>query len=155
MVRTGKGQVIALLLAMDLNAPDATDQKIIQEEVIRAIAKCKAILDSALKKGCATVWDQCSQDVRDKLEASDNWDWIQREQLLHNLITKIKQICVGFDNHKQEIFNLVSALKTLFLYSQNKIESVEEYFQDFRSLWDMWKPSEDHRESTKAWWRDS
>ena len=43
---------------------------------------------------------------------------------------------MGFDDHKQEIFNLVQALKTLFLYSQTDKEMVEEYMQNFKSLWD-------------------
>ncbi len=89
-----------------------------------------------LKKGYATVWDQCSQEVRDKLEASGDCDCIHREQSLHNLITKIKQICVGFDDHKQEIFNLVQALKILLLYTQGEKESVDEYACNFKSLWD-------------------
>ena len=84
-------------------------------------------LDSVLKKGYATVWDQCPQEVRNKLEVSDDWERTQREQLLHNLIGKIERICVGFDDHKQEIFNLVQALKTLFLYTQTDKETGEEY----------------------------
>ncbi len=60
-----------------MSAPDAEYQKIIQEEGFRAIAKRKAKLDSALKKGFATVYDQCSLEVRDKLEASDDWDKTQ------------------------------------------------------------------------------
>ena len=44
---------------------------------------------------------------------------------------------MGFDDHKQEIFNLVQALKTLFLYTQCEKETVEEYSHNFKSLWDM------------------
>ena len=44
--------------------------------------------------------------------------------------------CVGVDDHKQEVFNLVQALKTLFLYTQTKKESIEEYTRDLKSLWD-------------------
>ena len=106
---------------------------------MRASAKQKAKLDSALKKGFATVWDQCSQEVRDKLEASNDWERTQREQSLHDLIGKIKGICVGFDDHKQEIFNLVQVLKTLFLYTQTDKETVEEYSRNFKSLWDTVK----------------
>jgi hypothetical protein len=101
---------------------DEKDEKNIQEEAIRAITKRKAKLDGALKKVCATIWYQCSQEVQDKLEASNDWDWIQRVQSLHNLIMKIKRICVRFDDHKQEIFNLVQALKTLFLHTQEERE---------------------------------
>jgi hypothetical protein len=109
--RMGKAQTTALPLPVDASVADAEDQKIIQEEAIRAIAKCKAKLDGTLKKGYATIWDQCSQEVHNKLEASNDWDCIQQEQSLHNLITKIESIFVGFDNHKQEKFNLMQALE--------------------------------------------
>ena len=135
-VRTGKLQTIALPPPIDMLASDAKDQKIIREEAVRAIAKRKAKLDSALKKGYATVWDQCSLEVRNKLEASDDWERTQREQSLHKLISKIERICVGFDDQKQEILNLVQALKTLFLYTQTDKETVEEYTRNFKSLWD-------------------
>ena len=103
---------------------------------MRAIAKRKVKLDNVLKKGFATVYDQCSLEVRDKLEASDEWNKVQREQSLHDLISKIERVCVRFDNYKQEVFNLVQALKTLFLYTQTEKESVDEYARNFKSLWD-------------------
>ena len=43
---------------------------------------------------------------------------------------------MGFDDLKQEVFNLVQSLKTLFLYTQSIKETVEEYGRNFRSLWD-------------------
>ena len=61
---------------------------------------------------------------------------VQSEQSLHKLIKRIEKICVGFDDHKQSVFNLVQSLKTLFLYSQSEKETVEEYTRNFRSLWD-------------------
>ena len=54
------------------NAVDADDQKIIREEAVKAIAKRKARLNNALKKGFATVHDQCSLETRDKLEVSND-----------------------------------------------------------------------------------
>ena len=91
----------------------------------------------SLKKGYGTLYDQCLQEVKDKLKATDNWASIQRDQSLHKLINKIKKLCLGFDDHKQEVFNLVQALKTLFLYSQSDKETVEQYGQNFRALWEM------------------
>ena len=82
------------------------------------------------------VYDQCSLKVRDKLNASYDWDKTQREQSLHELITKIERICVGFEDYKQEVFNLVLALKSLFLYTQGEKEGVNKYALNFRSLWD-------------------
>jgi hypothetical protein len=85
----------------------------------------------SLKKGYMTMYNQCSQEVKDKLKGADDWVTTQKEQSLHNPINKIERICVGFDDHKQEVFNLVQALKTLFLYSQNDKETVEQYGRNF------------------------
>ncbi len=137
VVMTGKAQTISLPLAVDVNLPDAADLKIIRDKEARAIAKRRSKLVDLLKKGYAMVYDQCLQEVKDKLKAMDDWERIQREQLLDELITKIERICVGYDSHKQEVFNLVQALKTLFLYMQTDRETVEEYGQNFRSFWDM------------------
>ena len=56
--------------------------------------------------------------------------------MLHGLIGKIEKICVEFDDHKQEVFNLLQALKTIFLYTQGERETVEEYRRNIHSLWD-------------------
>jgi len=135
-VRTRRAQIIELPPAVDPNAADADNQKIIRAEEVKTIAKRRLKLAESLKKGYATVYDQCSQEVKGKLEATDNWESIQRDQSLHDLVNKIERICVGFDDHKQEVFNLVQALKTMFLYSQSDKETVEQYGWNFRALWE-------------------
>ncbi len=97
-----------------------------QDKEVRAIAKRRSKHADLLKKGYAMVYNQCLQEVKDKLEATEDWERIQREQLLDEPIIKIKRICIGFNDHKQEIFNLVQALKTLSLYTQKGRETVEE-----------------------------
>jgi len=136
MVRTGREQIIKLPPAVDPNDTDADNQRIIKAEEVNTIAKRKLKLAVSLKKGYATVDDQCSQEVKDKLEGTDDWESTQKDQSLHELINKIEIICVGFDDHKQEVFNLVQALKTLFLYSQTDKETVEQYGRNFRALWE-------------------
>ena len=68
---------------------------------------------------------------------------------------KIEQICVGFDNHKQEVYNLVQAMNTLFLYTQTEKESVEDYFCNLTSLWDTAEafgaPPGIHRGLVEGW----
>jgi hypothetical protein len=81
------------------------------------------------------VYAQCLQEVQDKLELTDNWKRMQKKQSLHELIQKIERVCVGFDSHKQEVFNLVQALKMLFLYTQGEKDTVGEFGHNFRSLW--------------------
>ena len=103
-----------------MNDPEADDLIIVREEVVRAVAKRRITLNQDLQKGFVTVYDQCSQEVTDKLESSDGWDTVQNDQSLHQLIFKIERICVGFDDHKQEVNNLVQAMKKLFLYTQTE-----------------------------------
>ncbi len=98
---------------------------------MKTIAKRRLKLQDSLKKGYATVYDQCSQEVRIKLEATDDWDKMQRDQSLHELIQKIECICVRFDNHKQEVFNLVQALRMLFLFMQGEKDTVDKYGRSF------------------------
>lgn len=74
--------------------------------------------------------------VRQAGSELDDWDRIERDQLLHDLIKKIERICVGFDNHEQDIFNLVQALRTLFLYTHTEKESVDKFTRNFKILWD-------------------
>ncbi len=138
-VRSGREQTIALPDAVDPNAPDAADLNIIRAEEVKTIAKRRLKLQDSLKKGYATVYDQCSQEVRNKLEATDEWERTQRNQSLHKLIQKIERICVGFDDHKQEVFNLVQALKMLFLFTQGEKDTVDKYGRNFQSLWDTMK----------------
>ena len=135
-IRTGRAQTIELPPPVNENDPDKEDLEVIRVEVVKSVAKRRQKLEESLKKGYATVYDQCSQEVRDKLKATKDWDVVQSEQSLHELIRRIEKICVGFDDHKQSVFNLVQSLKTLFLYSQLEKESVEEYTRNFRSLWD-------------------
>ncbi len=71
------------------------------------------------------MYDQCSQEVKDKLEGTNDWERIQQNQSLHELIQKVKRICIGFNDHKQEVFNLVQALKMLFLYTQGEKDGVD------------------------------
>jgi hypothetical protein len=134
MVQTGKKQTIRLPAAVDENPLDKDDLNIIRNEEIKSVAKRRQKLGELLKKGFATVYEQCSREVKKKLENTKNWEAIQREQCLHYLIQKIKLICVGFDNHKQDVFNLVQALKALFLYTRLEKDSVEEYGRNLKSL---------------------
>jgi hypothetical protein len=72
------------------------------------------------------MYKQCLQDVKEKLESTEDWEATLKNQSLHNLIQKIERICMGFYDHKQEVFNLVQALRALFLYTQSKKETVED-----------------------------
>ena len=71
MIRTGVLQTIDLPPPITANDPDVDDLAIVRVDIVRAVAKRRITLNQDLKKGLATVYDQCSQEVRDKLESSD------------------------------------------------------------------------------------
>jgi hypothetical protein len=119
-VQTGKQQIIPLPAPIDPNAEDKVDLEIIRTKEVKIIAKRQQKLQELLKKGYTTVYGQCLQQVRDKLKSTKNWEVTEKEQSLHVFISEVEKICVGFDDHKQEVFNLVQALRALFLYTQNK-----------------------------------
>ena len=123
-ISTGVLQTIDLPPPVPANDPEADDLVIVREKVLRAVAKRRITLNQYLKKVFATLYDQCSQEVRDKFESSHGWETVQTDQSLHQLILKIERICVGFNYHKQDVYNLVQAMKTLFLYTQTEKESV-------------------------------
>jgi hypothetical protein len=125
-IRSGEKQSIPLLAPVDPNDPDKTDLEAIRAEDVKTVAKRQQKLRELLMKGYATVYGQYSQEVRDKLKTLKDWETIQQEQSLHDLISQVEKICVGFDDHKQDVYNLVQALKTLFLYTQSEKESIEE-----------------------------
>ncbi len=62
-IRTGTAQTIALPTAVNANAPDKADLEVIRVEVVKSVAKRRQKLEESLKKGYATVYDQCSQEV--------------------------------------------------------------------------------------------
>ncbi len=91
-VRTGKKQLIKLPPAVDENVTDINNQRIIRAEEVKTVAKRHLKLEDALKKGYTTVYDQCSQEVKDKLEGTNDWERIQQDQSLNKLIQKVKRI---------------------------------------------------------------
>ncbi len=89
-VRMGKKQLIVLPLAVEENTTNINDQRFIRAEEVKMVAKRRLKLEDVLKKGYATVYNQCSQEVKDKLEATNNWERIQQDQSLPKLIQKVK-----------------------------------------------------------------
>ena len=58
---------------VNTNAPDKADLELIRVEVVKSVTKRRQKLDESLKKGYATVYDQCLQEVRDKLKATKDY----------------------------------------------------------------------------------
>lgn len=106
-IRNWKKQSIPLPPPVDPNDPDKEDLEAIRNEDVKSVAKRRQKLKESLLKGYSTVYAQCSQGVRDKLKALNDSETVEQEQSLHDLISQVERICVGFDDHKQDVFNLV------------------------------------------------
>ena len=66
-MRTGKQQTIDLPPPIDGNDPDVEDLKIVCAQEEKSVAMRQLKLEESLKKGYATVYSQCAEEVRDKL----------------------------------------------------------------------------------------
>ncbi len=62
------------------------DLEIIRTEEVKTVAKRRLKLVKSLKKGYATVYNQCSDMVKEKLEGTEDWVKTQQEQMLYDLI---------------------------------------------------------------------
>jgi hypothetical protein len=107
-VHTGKQQTSDLPPPIDGNDPNVEDLKIVRAEEVKSVAKRWLKIEESLKNGYASVYSQCAEEVRDKLKSSDDLERIQKAQSCHELITKIENICMGFDDHKQEVLTWCS-----------------------------------------------
>jgi hypothetical protein len=77
-VQTGKEQMIALPAPVNANDPDKENLELIRTEEVKVIAKRRLKLVESLKKGYTTVYNQCLEAVKKKLETTDDCDKMQR-----------------------------------------------------------------------------
>ena len=63
-IRTGVPQTIDITPPVPANDPESDDLIIVREEVVRVVAKRRITLNQDLNKRFATVYNQCSQEVR-------------------------------------------------------------------------------------------
>jgi hypothetical protein len=75
-IRSGEKQSILLTPPVDPNDPNKLDLEAIRAEDVKTVAKRRQKLRELLMKGYATVYGQCSQEVRDKLKISKDWETI-------------------------------------------------------------------------------
>ena len=107
-----------------------------REAQIAAIGKRTIKLDGDLNKGFGIIYNQCSEAVKSRLEASANWDQIDCNQSLHDLTNAIQKICVGHEDTNQDMYNVVQACKNMFLFRQEDGTSTKDYLRNFKSYWD-------------------
>ena len=92
-------------------------------------------VQGARKTAFSIVYDQCSQEIKDKLQFEQGWEVVERDQSTHQLFGRIERIATGFEEHKQETYNLVQSMRRLYLHMQGENESVADYVCHHKALW--------------------
>ena len=67
----------------------ARDDNILRDAKMAQIGKRIGKLDNNMKKGCAILYDQCSEAVKTRLETVDGWSRIDCDQSVHDLVKAI------------------------------------------------------------------
>ena len=102
-IKSGIQQIIPLpppLLPVIAPAVQDEDNVMLRSITVKTVRKQCIQLEKDLKRVYAVVFEQCLQDVKDKLATTEGWETVEATQSLHALINKIEKNCVGFDNHR-------------------------------------------------------
>ena len=106
-IRSGRESTVLLPAAVGADATD--DDRTIRTVEVQNVAKLRAKLKGARKSAFSILFDQCSREVKDKLETQEGWDEVEANQTNHHLIQRIERITTGFKEHKQGTYNLVQS----------------------------------------------
>jgi hypothetical protein len=79
MVRTGKGRLLRYPLSLTITHPMQKARKPSKAKKLKTIVKRRLKFGESLQKGYTTIYNQCSQEVKDKLEATNDWEMTQQE----------------------------------------------------------------------------
>ena len=82
-IRTGNLSEVPLPAALAANASD--DDKTIRQEAVRGVGKMRQKVQGARKTAFSIVYDQCSQEIKDKLQFEQGWEVVERDQSTHQL----------------------------------------------------------------------
>ena len=74
-IRTGNLFVVPLPAALGADATD--DDRTIREETVHGVGKMRQKVKGARKTAFSIVYDQCSQEVKDKLQTEQGWEDIE------------------------------------------------------------------------------
>jgi Reverse transcriptase (RNA-dependent DNA polymerase) len=112
---------------------DATDELIWKKEVDFYVRR-KATLESNLRKLFTLVWGQCTDVMREKLEALDQWETIKKDYDALALLKQIKTINFKFEDQKYVYGSVYYANKRFYNYKQAAEDSANEHYEKFNNL---------------------
>jgi len=82
----------------------------------------------------ALIYDQCSPELKNKLEGTSGYDNAKSSNDIIKLLTVIRGYCCQFDTLNDEYMSIVKSLKNLFYYFQKTEQTNSEFHEDFMVL---------------------
>lgn len=82
----------------------------------------------------ALIYDQCSPELKNKLEGTENYDAAKSTNDVAKLLTMIRGYCCQFDLLSDEYMAIVAAIKNLFYFFQKVEQSNADYHEDFMAM---------------------
>jgi hypothetical protein len=108
-----------------------TDKEIWKQEVAIFI-KTKAMIESHVCSLFSLVLGQCTDAMKAKLEALDNWDTMVTEMNGLDLLLQVKTITFQFESTQYELHALIDAKHHFWSFNQSQFDN-QEYHQLFQS----------------------
>jgi hypothetical protein len=82
----------------------------------------------------ALIYDQCSPELKNKLEGTEGYDGTKSTNDVAKLLTMIRGYCCQFDLLSDEYMAIVAAIKNLFYFIQKSEQSNADYHEDFMAM---------------------
>ncbi len=82
----------------------------------------------------ALIYDQCSPELKSKLEGGDGYKKSKSGNNVAALLTMIRSYCCQFDTLNNEYVLIVGAIKNLFFYWQKPDQANADYHKDFMAF---------------------
>ncbi len=89
----------------------------------KLIPKCCIDLQAGLVQAYALIWDQCSLELRGKVEQLAVYDNINRNKDPVHLLQEIQSIMCGRETHQERCWSMAQLIKELALLIQYRNKS--------------------------------
>ncbi len=87
----------------------------------------------------ALIYDQCSPELKNKLEGTEGYDDAKRTNNVAKLLIMIRGYCCQFDLLSNEYMAIVAAIKNLFYFFQKNNQSNADFHEDFIAMLEVIK----------------
>jgi hypothetical protein len=114
------------------NDGNATKAQILifETAVKRHLLKLEQFKENLVKL-FSTIWGQCTENLKAKLESLTNWLDIKEKKKAIQLLIEIKNIIFMFEDQSYEMHSLFKANESVYLMKQKEDESITKYYERF------------------------